>query len=165
MVAQACRALGAEPVMILGTRPARLELARRLGLEFTINVNEQDAVAEVKRLTEGLGVDLVIESSGAMSAPQQCVELVKRGGRVLFLAFYKEPVTFDLSRAIREDVTLFTSRGEGARSVKRALALMKQGTLRGRDLVTHYFPLEQIAEGFRVLSEREGDPMKIVFVP
>jgi L-iditol 2-dehydrogenase len=165
MVAQACRALGAEPVIILGTRPARLDLARRLGLEFTVNVTEQDPLEEVKRLTDGLGVDLVIESSGAMGAPQQCVELVKRGGRVLFLAFYKEPVTFDLSRAIREDVTLFTSRGEGARSVKRALALMKQGTLRGRELVTHHFPLDQIAEGFRVLSAREGDPMKIVFVP
>ena len=90
---------------------------------------------------------------------------MKRGGRLLFLAFYKGPVTFDLSKAVSEDVTLYTSRGEGARAVKRALALMKQGTLRGRDLVTHHFPLEQIAEGFRVVRDREGDPMKVVFVP
>jgi L-iditol 2-dehydrogenase len=165
MVAQACRALGAEPVIVLGTRAVRLDLARGLGLEHTVNVQTQDATAEVRRLTDGLGVDLVIESSGAMSAPQQCVELVKRGGRILFLAFYKDPVTFDLSRAIREDVTLFTSRGEGSRAVKRALALMKQGSLRGHELVTHHFPLEEIGEGFRKLAAREGDPMKVVFVP
>src|SRR3712207_9307005 len=64
---------------------------------------------------------LVVESAGAMEAPQQCVEMVKRGGRILFLAFYKDRVTFDLSRAVREDVTLYTSRGEGARAVGRAL--------------------------------------------
>ena len=165
MVAQACRALGADPVVLVGTRPDRLEMGRRLGLETTVNAREEDPVAAVRRLTGGLGADLVIESSGAVETPQQCVEMVKRGGRVLFLAYYKGPVTFDLSRAVREDVTLFTSRGEGARGVGRALALMKQGSMRGRELVTHRFPLEEIAEGFRVLREREGDPMKVVFIP
>lgn len=165
MVAQACRALGAGPVILVGTRPARLELGRGLGLDATVNAREADPVAAVRQLTGGLGADLVIESAGAMEAPQQCVEMVKRGGRILFLAFYKGPVTLDLSRAVREDVTLFTSRGEGARAVGRALALMKRGAIRGHALVTHRFPLEQIAEGFRVLREREGDPLKVVFIP
>jgi L-iditol 2-dehydrogenase len=165
MVAQACRALGADPLILVGTRAARLELSGRLGLDVTVNARSEDPVAAVKRLTGGQGADLVIESSGAANTPQQCVEMVKRGGRILFLAYYKGPVTFDLSLAVSEDVTLYTSRGEGARSVKRALALMKQGSLRGRDLVTHHFPLEQIAEGFRVVRERVGDPMKVVFVP
>jgi len=88
-----------------------------------------------------------------------------RGGKILFLAFYTQHVTFDLSTAIREDVTLYTTRGEGAGSVKRALSLARQGKIRGRDLVTHRFPLEQIQEGFRILREREGDPIKVVFIP
>jgi hypothetical protein len=36
--------------------------------------------------------------------------MVKVGGKILFLAFYKEAATFDLSRAIRQDVTLYTTR-------------------------------------------------------
>ena len=91
--------------------------------------------------------------------------MVRRAGRLLFLAFYKERVTFDLSSAIQNDVTLYTSRGEGGGNVKRALSLAAQGKIRGRDLVTHHFPLEQINEGFRVIREREGDPIKVVFVP
>ena len=108
---------------------------------------------------------MVIEASGALSAPQQTVEMVKRGGKILFLAFYAEPVTFDLSSAIRDDVTLYTTRGEGANAVKRALSLAAQGRIQGRDLVTHRLPLEQIQEGFRMLREREGDPIKVVFIP
>jgi len=47
----------------------------------------------------------------------------------------------------------------------RALSLAAQGKIRGRDLVTHHFPLDQINEGFRVVRERDGDPIKVVFVP
>ena len=107
----------------------------------------------------------MIEASGALDTPQQCVEMVKVGGKILFLAFYKEAVTFDLSRAIRQDVTLYTTRGEGGGNVRRALSLAKQGNFHGAELVTHHFALDDIKEGFRVVREREGDPIKVVFVP
>jgi L-iditol 2-dehydrogenase len=165
MTVQACKALGADPVILIGTRAARLALGERLGADHTVNAREEDPVAAVKRLVGGEGVDLVIEASGAQEAPQQCIQLVKRGGRILFLAFYAQPVTFDLTSAIRDDVTLYTTRGEGAGSVKRALSLAAQGKIRGRELVTHRFPLDQIQEGFRVVRERDGDPIKVVFVP
>jgi L-iditol 2-dehydrogenase len=165
MTVQVCKALGADQVVLVGTRAARLELGSKLGAGLTINAREQDAISAIKELTNGQGVDLAIEASGALDAPQQCVEIVKRGGKILFLAFYPERVTFDLSKAVREDVTLYTTRGEGGGNVKRALSLVAQGKLRGRDLVTHRFPLDQIQEGFRVVREREGDPIKVVFVP
>jgi L-iditol 2-dehydrogenase len=165
MTVQACKALGADPVVLIGTRRARLELGGRLGADCTVDATTSEPVDAVRRLTEGLGADVVIEASGAMQAPQQAVEMVKRGGKILFLGFYASPVTFDLSRAIRDDVTLYTTRGEGANAVKRALSLAAQGKIRGRDLVTHHFPLEAIQEGFRVVRERDGDPIKVVFVP
>ncbi len=91
--------------------------------------------------------------------------MAKRGGRILLLAFYKGAVTFDLSVAVRNDVTLFATRGEGAAAVGRAVSLLAQGKIRGRDLVTHRYPLDQIREGFRALREREGDLVKVVFIP
>jgi L-iditol 2-dehydrogenase len=165
MTVQACKALGAGQVILVGTRASRLDLGRRLGADVTINAREEDPVAAVKRVVGSHGADMVIESSGGADGPQMCVEMVRRAGRLLFLAFYKERVTFDLSSAIQNDVTLYTSRGEGGGNVKRALSLAAQGKIRGRDLVTHHFPLEQINEGFRVIREREGDPIKVVFVP
>jgi L-iditol 2-dehydrogenase len=165
MTTQACKALGADPVMLIGTRPGRLEVGRRLGADCSIDIHVEHPVAAVRRITRGLGADVVVECSGAVGAPQQAVEMVKRGGKILFLGFYPAPVTFDLSSAIRDDVTLYTTRGEGAGAVRRALSLAAQGRIRGRELVTHHFPLEQIQEGFRVVREREDDPIKVVFVP
>jgi L-iditol 2-dehydrogenase len=160
-----CKALGAGQVILIGTRAARLQVGLRLGADAVINSREEDPVKAINRLVGHTGADLVIESSGALEAPQQAVEMVRRAGRLLFLAFYPDRVTLDLGLAVQNDVTLYTSRGEGGGNVKRALSLAAHGKIRGRDLVTHHFRLEQINEGMRVVRERIGDPIKVVFVP
>ncbi|HEY7065726.1 MAG TPA: alcohol dehydrogenase catalytic domain-containing protein [Chloroflexota bacterium] len=162
---QLCKALGAGQVILVGTRASRLALGRELGADHVVNAREQDPVQAVRRLTDGAGADLVIEASGALGAPQQCIEMVRRGRKILFVAFYPEPVTLDLTAAVRDDVTLYTSRGEGGGNVRRALALAAQGKLRGTPLVTHRYPLEEINEGFRIVRERIDDPVKVVFYP
>ncbi len=165
MTVQACKQLGAARVILVGTRPSRLEMGQRLGADHLINAREQDPVAVIQDLTDGAGVDLAIECSGAIETPQQCVQVTKRGGKILVVAFYAQPVTMDLSAVVRSDITIYTTRGEGGNNVKRAVSLAAQGRLRGQELVTHTFPLDNITEAFHVMRERLGDPIKIVITP
>jgi len=165
MTVQACKQLGAARVILVGTRPSRLEMGHRLGADHIINAREQDPVTAIQDLTGGVGVDLAIECSGAVETPQQCAQVTKRGGKILVVAFYPQPVTLDLSHVVRSDITIHTTRGEGGNNVKRAVSLAAQGRLHGADLVTHEFPLEDIAEAFRVMRERIDDPIKIVIIP
>jgi L-iditol 2-dehydrogenase len=165
MTVQACKQLGAAKVILVGTRPSRLEMGRRLGADCLINARERDPVAAIHELTGGRGVDLAVECSGAVETPQQCVQVTKRGGKILVVAFYPQPVTLDLTAVVRSDITIYTTRGEGGNNVKRAVSLAAQGRLCGADLVTHEFPLGEIAEALRVMRERIGDPIKIVMIP
>lgn len=165
MAAQACHQLGANSVTVVGTRASRLEAATRLGADHVVNAREADAVEAIRDITGGEGVDLAIECSGAPPAVQQCVDVVRRGGRILVVAFYPGPVELDMSTVVRKDVTVHTTRGEGGNNVKRAVSLARNGRLRGAELVTHRFGLEDIGEAFRVLRERDGDPLKIVVEP
>jgi L-iditol 2-dehydrogenase len=165
MTVQTCKQLGATQVILVGTRPNRLQMGRRLGADHLINAREHDPVMLIQELTGGAGVDLAIECSGAVETPQQCVQVTKRGGKVLVLAYYPQPITLDLSTVVRNDITIHTTRGEGGNNVKRAVSLAAQGRLRGAELVTHEFPLEDITEAFRVLHERIDDPIKIVLIP
>jgi L-iditol 2-dehydrogenase len=165
MTVQTCKQLGAAQVILVGTRPNRLQMGRRLGADHLINAREHDPVMLIQELTGGAGVDLAIECSGAVETPQQCVQVTKRGGKILVLAYYPQPITLDLSTVVRNDITIHTTRGEGGNNVKRAVSLAAQGRLRGAELVTHEFPLEDITEAFRVLHERIDDPIKIVLIP
>jgi L-iditol 2-dehydrogenase len=162
---QALKALGAARVILVGTRASRLELGKRLGADHVINAALADPVSAILELTEGAGADMTIECSGGLGVPQQCAEVTKRGGKIVVVAFYPDKVTFDLSAVVRKDISIFTSRGEGGNNVKRAVALAAAGKLRGAEMITHRFPLEEIAEAFRVVRERDGDPVKVVLVP
>jgi L-iditol 2-dehydrogenase len=162
---QVCKALGAARVILVGTRQSPLELGRRLGADHVINARQADPVREVLGLTGGAGADITIECSGGIEAPQQCAEITKRGGKIVVVAFYPGKVTFDLGAVVRKDISIHTSRGEGGNNVKRAVALAAQGKLRGAEMVTHRFPLEDITTAFQVVRDRDGDPVKVVVLP
>ncbi|MEO9094137.1 MAG: alcohol dehydrogenase catalytic domain-containing protein [Microbacteriaceae bacterium] len=165
MAAQVCRLLGAAQVILVGVRTSRLERAKELGVDVVIDSRETDPLERILELTGGEGADLTIEASGAPPVPQLAVEGTRRGGKVLFLAFYPGKVEFDLSAAIRKDIVLYTSRGEGGNNVKRAVSLAARGGLKCKELVSHRFPLEEIGEAIRVIREKDGDPMKVIIVP
>lgn len=165
MTVALCRQLGARSVTLVGTRDSRLEAGRELGADHVVNTRREDPVARIREITGGAGADWVIESSGGSGVPQQCIEVTKRGGRIVFVAFYPGPVTVDLSAVVRSDITLYTSRGEGGNNVKRAVALAERGQLNAGRLISHRFGLDEISEAFRIVREREGDPLKVVLVP
>jgi L-iditol 2-dehydrogenase len=162
---QACKALGANRVILVGTRQSRLELGRRLGADHVLDASAASPVPAILELTGGRGADVTIECSGALQAPQQCAEVTRRGGKVVVVAFYPGPVTIDLSAVVRKDITIHTTRGEGGGNVRRAISLAAQGKLRGAEMVTHRFGLEDIATAFRVVRERTGDPVKVIIIP
>ncbi|RKX75814.1 MAG: alcohol dehydrogenase [Spirochaetes bacterium] len=165
MSVQVARALGAGKIILTGTREERLELGKKLGADHTINIKEEDLNQRMMELTDGLGADLVLEAAGGENSLQQALESVRKGGKICLLAFYKKPVTADISIAVRNGVNLYTVRGEGRMSVGRALALMAQGRITGKPLITHTFPLEKINEAFKTFMERIGGAMKVVVHP
>ena len=132
MTVQACHQLGANSVTLVGTRASRLEAGRRCGADHLVNVRERDPVEAILEITDGRGVDLAVECSGAVVAPQQCAQAIKRGGKLLVVAFYPGPVELDLSHVVRSDITIYTTRGEGGNNVKRAVSLAAQGPAVGR---------------------------------
>ncbi len=136
-----------------------------MGADHVINARQADPVRTVLDLTARAGADMAIECSGGIETPQQCAEITKRGGKIVVLAFYPDKITIDLGGIVRKDISIHTSRGEGGNNVKRAVALAAQGKLRGADMVTHHFPLEDITTAFRVVRDRVGDPVKVVVVP
>jgi L-iditol 2-dehydrogenase len=107
---------------------------------------------------------MTIEYSGTPAPPQQCAEVTRRGTMVV-VAFYPGPVTLDLSAVVRKDITIHTSPGEDSGNVKRAISLAVQGKAPRREMVTHRFGLDDIAEAFRVVRERAGDPVKVIVIP
>lgn len=155
------KALGASEVILTGTRDNRLEMGRKLGADYTVNVTKEDSVEAVRRYTNG-GAHYVLECSGAPNAVNDAAKMLKRGGRICLAAFPSEPVPVDIANLVRNNIYLYGIRGEGKSATHRAAALMAQKRFDARMIHTHTFPLEEVPTALRYARERIDDAIKVV---
>jgi L-iditol 2-dehydrogenase len=156
------KALGAEPVILTGTRDGRLEMGKKLGADHVINVREEDAVEAVRRIMDGRGVHYVLECSGAPNALNEAAQMVNRGGRICLAAFPHEPVLVDVAHLVRNNIYVYGIRGEGQSATHRASAFMMQRRFDATLIHTHTFPLEELPTALRYARERIEDAIKVV---
>ena len=160
--AAVAKALGAQPVILTGTRDNRLQIGLQLGADHVVNAVREDPVAAVRRLNNGHGVDYVLECSGAPSAVNDAVRMVNRGGKICLAAFPPAPVEVDAAHIVRNNISLFGIRGEGKSATHRAQALMAQKRFDATIIHTHTFPFEQLPTALRYARERIEDAIKVV---
>ena len=156
------KVLGAQPVILTGTRDNRLEIGRKLGADHVINVRNEDAVEAVKRITHGKGAHYVLECSGAPTAVNEAARMLNRGGRICLAAFPHEPALVDVAYLVRNNIYLFGIRGEGKSATHRAAAFMAQKRFDAKLIHTHTFPLADVPTAIKYARERIDDAIKVV---
>lgn len=161
------KATGARMVGITGRSSAaaiRFEKAKELGADRIINTDHEDPILKVMELTNGLGVDMLIETSGNEKAIHQSFEMVRRLGRVCALGITGKPeisIPFDrgIFKALRFDFCFSSS----WTAWEKAIGLIAKGKLVVEKLITHKLPLEQWEEAFRLLESRQA--AKVILIP
>jgi threonine dehydrogenase-like Zn-dependent dehydrogenase len=156
------KALGAQPVILTGTRDNRLKIGRELGADHVINVRNENVVETVKQLNGGRGVDYVVECSGAPNAVNEAIHMVNRGGKVCLAAFPHEKTPVDVAHIVRNNIYLYGIRGEGKSATHRAEAFMSQKRFDATKIHTHTFALDDLPTAIRYAKERIEDAIKVV---
>lgn len=156
------KALGAQPVILTGTRDNRLEMGKKLGADHVINVRNENPVERVKEITAAKGVHYVLECSGASNALNEAALMINRGGKICLAAFPHEPVPVDLAYLVRNNIYVYGIRGEGKSATHRAMAFMQQKRFDASIIHTHTFPFEQLETAIKYARERIEDAIKVV---
>lgn len=156
------KALGAQPVILTGTRDNRLEIGKKLGADHVINVRNEDPVEAVRRLTGGKGVDYVVECSAAPNGINEAAQMVNRGGQICLAAFPHEAPAVDIAHLVRNNIYIYGIRGEGKTATHRAEAFMRQKRFDATLIHTHSFPMKELPEALRYAKDRVEDAIKVV---
>lgn len=156
-----CKAAGASRIIASDVNPKRLELARRMGAHDA--VQPADAAAAVKKATEGLGVDIVLEMSGVPAAVHQAFDLVRAGGRVQMLGIPAKPMEINLAtEIIFKGITVYGVVGRRMYDTWIQITqFLRSGQFDPRPVITHRFPLEGHAEAIAAI--KSGEAGKVVF--
>src|SRR5437899_1820639 len=156
------KALGADPVILTGTRDGRLAIGKELGADRVINVAREDAVDVVKALTGGVGADYVVECAGTESTGDEAIRMTSRGGKICLAAFPHAPVTMDLAQIVKNNIYVYGIRGEGQSATRRAMALMAAKRFDATRIHTHTFALADLPTALRYARDRVEDAIKVV---
>ncbi len=162
MGAAVAKALGAQPVILTGTRDNRLMIGRQLGADHVINVRNEDVVKRVRELTGGIGVDYVVECAGAPNGLNEAAQMVNRGGKICLAAFPNNSPKVDVAYLVRNNIYLYGIRGEGKAATHRAEAFMRQKRFDATLIHTHTFEMTDLKEALRYAKDRVEDAIKVV---
>jgi len=164
--AQAAKAAGASPVIVTGlTRDkGRLEIAKSLGADVTIDVEKEDPVEKVRAMTGGLGAAKVLEVSGSPKAFNQGLELLRRGGTLVCFGIYPENISVDFTRRVVREMKIIRGvYGASRLGWNKVLSFMASGQIRVAPLITHRLPLERVDQGFQACLAKKA--MKVILLP
>jgi threonine dehydrogenase-like Zn-dependent dehydrogenase len=163
---------GALRVLVVGAPKARLDAARRLGAEDTLDItavaNSTDRVAWARERTGGRGADVVIEASGNPAALPEGLEMLRDAGRYVVVGQYTDAgdATLNPHRHInRKHATILGCWGFEFTHLHRALEIMAHhnARFRWRDLITREYRLEDAGQALEDMEKL--DVIKAVIRP
>ncbi len=165
MAIAVARAVGARAIFATDISPYRLNMAVTMGADMVINAARQDVIAEVRAATNGDGVDVLLEMSGAPSAIDQGFTLLKDGGEVALLGLTPGPFEFDLNAHIVFKGAMV--RGIIGRRLwetwYQTRSLLESGAVDLTPMVTHKFRLEEFDKAFETFAS--GQSGKVMMIP
>ena len=153
-----CRAAGASRIIASDVNPTRLALARSMGAHDAVHA-ESEAAAAVKRHTDGLGADVVLEMSGVPAAIHQAFALVRVGGRVQMLGIPSKPMEVDFAtEIIFKGITVYGVVGRRMYEtwIQMTQFLRSGGNSAEMPVITHRIP----ARGVLTTRSRRSSPAR-----
>jgi Zn-dependent alcohol dehydrogenase len=151
-----CAAVAGARVVAVDTNAGRLEAARRLGAEATVNPRDVDRPDKRVRDLTGGGVDTAFEAVGTPDTIRLAYGLLRRGGRLCVIGYSQEDVTLSAARLMYYELEVMGSLGCGGGEYPEIIALVGAGRLQLDPIVSGCLPLDHINEGFDRLRRGEG---------
>jgi 2-desacetyl-2-hydroxyethyl bacteriochlorophyllide A dehydrogenase len=159
---QAAKAAGASEVIAIDTVEDRLRMAESFGAT-PVHLTEQDPRAEVKKVTEGRGVDLAVDAVGHPEALDLALRVARKAGTVSVTGVYAERTEVHMGVLWIKALTLTSGHANVIKHVDPVLELLSQGTLDPAPLVTHHMKLDEAPDAYRAYDNKEA--LKIVLTP
>jgi alcohol dehydrogenase len=162
------RLKGAGLIIGVESDPVRAAVAKRMGADVVLNFKECDIVTEIRRLTDGRGVDVAIEALGTQDTFESALRVLKPGGTLSSLGVYsgKLSVPVEPFAAGLGDYRIVTTLCPGGKErMRRLMEMVLHQRLDLTPLLTHRFKLEDIKQAYSVFAEHREGVLKVAIEP
>jgi alcohol dehydrogenase len=162
------RLSGAATIIVVDGLPERLEVARRMGADHTIDFRKENPVEAILGITNGRGVDVAIEALGTQGTFEACLRVLRPGGTLSSLGVYSSAlnIPLDAFAAGLGDHTIRTTLCPGGKErMRRLMAVVASGRVDMKPLVTHRFKLDDIEKAYDLFGHQRDGVLKVAITP
>lgn len=152
MAAAVCKFVGARHVVITDINDERLELAKKLGIQFTVNTAKEDLRDIMEQLYIREGFDVGLEMSGSEIAFNTMIDHMVHGGRMALLGLLKSDTKIDWSKIIFNGLIIKGIYGREMHETWYKMSAMLQGGLDISPIITHRLDIRDYEEGFEAMN-------------
>ncbi len=159
---------GAAQIIAVDMNDRRLEMARAFGANVILNLKDGDPIPEIKRLTDGRGVDVAIEALGRQETFEHALRAIRPGGTLSSLGVYsgKLIAPYEAFYAGLGDQKIVTTLCPGGKErMRRLMAMIESRRVDLTPLVTHQYSLDDIEEAFDLFSHQRDGVLKVALYP
>lgn len=163
LVAQCALAEGAF-VIVSGTNidESRLQVAKNLGAQVTINVQKEDLAITIRKYKD-IGADIVFECSGAAAAVNSGLEIIRKGGKFTQVGLFGRPIEIDMDKIVKKELRVTGVNSSNWRGWHQGLRMVKQNKIQFKPLISHVLPVSEWEKAFNLIENKQS--LKIVLVP
>jgi threonine dehydrogenase-like Zn-dependent dehydrogenase len=140
----------------------KLEIARKAGAAHLINTATQDLHTRLAEITSGLGPDVAIEAIGLPLTFRAAVEEVAFTGRVVYIGYTKEPVSYETRLFVQKELDILGSRNALPEDFRAVIRMLESGKFPVEDAVSAIVPPEEAAHMLADWSAKPGKFTKIM---
>ncbi|MBR5570345.1 MAG: L-threonine 3-dehydrogenase [Oscillospiraceae bacterium] len=152
MAAAVCKFVGARRVVITDIKDERLELARQLGIQHTVNTMTQSLDEVMQELGIREGFDVALEMSGSEIAFNTIIDHMIHGGRIALLGLLRDDTKIDWSKVIFNGLIIKGIYGRQMHETWYKMSAMLQGGLDISKIITHRMPVTDYEKGFAAMN-------------
>lgn len=157
---------GAGRLIVTDARDAPFAVSRSYGATDCVNVVETDVQEAVADLTDGIGADVVIETSGFPDSSAIVLDVVRKEGKVAHIGWANDLPPLPVIPLMAKTLTLFGVGGNGGRGqYERSMELVRSGRVDLAPMVTHRYRLDQVVEAFATAQSKADGAIKVVLTP
>lgn len=155
---------GASEIIVIDTNPTRLKIAEVWGATKTIDASQEQVVSRCHDLSNGIGMDVVIDAVGMLKTRQQSLDIIRRGGRVVLVGLHTNNTEVPGNIIVRSEISVVGSFAYTFKDFQDALHLMKDKFLKP---ASSWLGERSLEDGDRSFQELiKGSPLaKIVLRP
>jgi len=165
LIIRLARLQGARRIFVADRYPWRLDIAANFGADYLIDSNKQDIVEEVMRVTNKRGVDVAIEAAWVEQTANQCVQMVRYGGRVVIVGIpAQDEIILQTTAARRKEVPLIFSR-RMKHVYHNTTVLAETGRVNIDAIATHRSTLDQAKQAFDTAANYQDGVIRAIILP